>query len=107
MSACPSDDQLRQLLAEAVPAADQEALVTHVESCPVCQKLLARLSNDPAGINLDLLRDGSAARLPDADAPILRRFEETPPSGELATQSDLGAWPGPISFPGPPTDKGP
>jgi WD40 repeat protein/serine/threonine protein kinase len=98
---------MRQLLTGAVPAADQEALVTHVETCPACQKLLSRLSNDPAGIDLDLLRSGSAAGLPEADAPILRRFEETPPSGELATQSGLGAWQEPITFPGPPTDKGP
>jgi WD40 repeat protein len=98
---------MRQLLAGAVAAADQEALVTHVETCPACQKLLARLSNDAAGIDWDLLRGGLPAGLSEADAPILRRFEETPPSGELATQSDLAAWPELISFPGPPTDKGP
>jgi WD40 repeat protein len=98
---------MRRLLAEAVAAADQEALVTHVETCPACQQLLARLSNDAAGIDWDLLRGGPTAGLPDADAPELRRFEETPPSGELATQSDLGTVPEPISFPGPPTDKGP
>jgi WD40 repeat protein len=107
MSACPSDDQLRQLLGEAAPAADQEALVTHVETCLACQQLLARLSNDPAGIDWNLLRGGLPAGLPEVDAPILRRFEETPPAGELPTQSDLGAWPEPITFPGPPTEKGP
>ena len=47
------------------------------------------------------------AALPEADAAVVRRFEETPPSGEPATLSDLAAWPELISFPGPPTDKGP
>jgi WD40 repeat protein len=106
MSTCPNDDQLRQLLAEAVAAADREALVSHVETCPACQQLLERLSEDNE-IDWDLLRGAPPAALPEADAAVVRRFEETPPSGEPATLSDLGAAPEPISFPGPPTDKGP
>jgi WD40 repeat protein len=107
MSRCPSDDQLRQLLAEALPAADREALVTHVETCPACQQVLARLSNDSAGIDWDLLHAPFAAALPEADAAVVRRFEETPPSGNPATLAARGAEPEPISFPGPPTSKGP
>ena len=73
MTACPGDEQLRQLLADAVAEAEREAIVTHVEACPACQQLLARLSNDPGGLDWDLLHGAPAAGLPEVDAAAMRR----------------------------------
>lgn len=40
---CPTTDELRSLLDESLPAAQQAALQQHVESCEACQTVLASL----------------------------------------------------------------
>jgi serine/threonine protein kinase len=43
---CPSVDQLRNLLAEALPPQERAPLEAHVEGCPRCQQALERLTED-------------------------------------------------------------
>jgi WD40 repeat protein len=107
MIPCPGDDKLRLWLADALPKAEREALMAHSEACPACQERLARLSSEAAGVNLDLLRAEPHSDLSPVDAEVLRHLEQTPPSGAPATQAEGEPAPQPISFPGPPTDKGP
>lgn len=59
MTSCPSDEELTDLLADALAAAERDALARHVEGCASCQEQLARLS-----------------RLPDTD--MWRRSEHLP-----------------------------
>jgi serine/threonine protein kinase/WD40 repeat protein len=105
MTPCPSDEQLKRLLAEQLPDEEREAAKDHVEACPACQHTLARLSDQAAGIDWELLRGSRAAVGTHAD--IVRRLEQTPPSGEPGTQPSPEGDPGPIAFEGAPTDKGP
>ncbi len=44
MTSCPSDEQLDQLLADALNVAERDALAEHVEGCATCQQALARIS---------------------------------------------------------------
>ena len=46
MTGCPSREQLRQLLAQQLAAAEGAALEAHVEGCAACQDSLARLSDE-------------------------------------------------------------
>jgi tetratricopeptide (TPR) repeat protein len=47
MNRCPSTEQLWQLLAEQLPEAERDRIVSHVEDCAVCQKTLVVLSIPP------------------------------------------------------------
>jgi hypothetical protein len=46
MNLCPSVEQLRRLLAEALPPPERSPLEAHVERCPDCQQVLERLTGD-------------------------------------------------------------
>src|SRR5262245_7970837 len=43
---CPSDDELKDLLAESDPTARCEALTGHVGECPACQARIEALATD-------------------------------------------------------------
>jgi eukaryotic-like serine/threonine-protein kinase len=47
MTACPPDDQLRQLLAGQLPDEVGESLAAHTDQCTACQRRLEQLSEDP------------------------------------------------------------
>src|SRR5262249_18988312 len=47
MAHCPSDEKLSGLLADALSAAEREALARHVEGCAPCKEALARLTAAP------------------------------------------------------------
>jgi WD40 repeat protein/serine/threonine protein kinase/Tfp pilus assembly protein PilF len=47
MNACPSHDELAALLAEELDGAVSAVLENHVETCPSCQRTLARLTQVP------------------------------------------------------------
>jgi hypothetical protein len=107
MVPCPSDDPVRQFLADALPQGEREALEAHVETCSACQERLARLSNEAADIDWQLLRGAPAAEVSPGDVEVMRRLEETPPSALPSTQAGAEARPESVFFLGPPTDKGP
>src|SRR5262249_15779765 len=47
ITACPSEEQLTDLLAEALSKTEQDALARHVDGCAACQKELASLAGIP------------------------------------------------------------
>jgi tetratricopeptide (TPR) repeat protein len=49
MTACPTPDQLQQLLDETLAADEFRAIETHVETCAACQKRLDTLTEAAAG----------------------------------------------------------
>jgi WD40 repeat protein len=98
---CPSAERLRLLLEEQLPPAEQQAVEGHVEGCPGCQDALDRLSRpadpapwrpapDPAATHDDALQ-------------FLDQLKTTVP----ARDSEAAAAAPAISFPGPPTPRGP
>jgi eukaryotic-like serine/threonine-protein kinase len=64
MSPCPTLEQLRDLLADRLAAADETAIEAHVESCASCQRTLERLAASEAPANL---ADVSTLRRPTGD----------------------------------------
>jgi serine/threonine protein kinase len=66
MHACPSPEQLQQLLAQQLPPAARAALETHVEACATCQ---AGLEDLTAAMDSDLWRLRRAGD--GADTPVL------------------------------------
>jgi WD40 repeat protein len=108
MSACPSCEQLQQLLDEQLSEPERETLETHVETCTACQETLARLGAEGPGIDCRVLRRWRPEPVPVGDTDLARRLEDNPPcqSGSTFVGKE-GAEPTPIAFPGPPTDQGP
>jgi WD40 repeat protein len=103
MTGCPGREQLRQLLAEQLGAAEGAALEAHVEGCAVCQESLARLSDGE-----DTGAPPPPTGVPESDADFVRRLGEQPPPGtELDSLMGKNDEPASITFPDPPTDKGP
>jgi hypothetical protein len=102
MSSCPTEEQLRQLLEGESVARLRESVETHVEACPACQEIVARLSAAEDGLDLRYLR-GPGPRLElECDSQLVHRLEEIPlveraPPLTEGTQASL------IEFPGPPT----
>src|SRR5262245_28752318 len=47
MTACPSDEQFSDLLADALTTAERDALARHVEGCAPCRDKLGRLAGTP------------------------------------------------------------
>src|SRR4051812_28351986 len=82
MSACPSQDRLRQLLADEPGDAGAAAVERHVDGCPHCQQVLAELD-----AVLDLQGEENhlagavapALELEGSGAAFLRQLEEKPP----------------------------
>jgi WD40 repeat protein len=103
MNPCPDDEQLGRLLAEQLTQPEHGAIEQHVESCGTCQSRLARLLQvKPPSETL-----GDAAKL-DPQHAFLELLQRTPFS---ALRAFLGLASGEavdaISFPGPPTARGP
>jgi WD40 repeat protein len=102
---CPSRDQLRQLLVDQLSAVERTALEAHVEGCAACQESLARLS-DETGTGASPLPPPLS--VPESEAGFVRRLGELPPHGaDTGSTAGEGEGPAPITFPDPPTDKGP
>ena len=47
MTTCPSRAQLDRLLAERLPEEEEDKLASHLETCPLCQKILEELTAAP------------------------------------------------------------
>src|SRR5262245_35109111 len=60
MSPCPSEEQLRQMLAGELATAVEQVVTAHVETCQGCQRLLEELT----AVSKALLDDGSPAIRP-------------------------------------------
>src|SRR5579862_4505759 len=76
MSSCPSDDQLTNLLADALGPAEWDAHARHVEECASCQEKLARLTKAS-----DTGNWGRAEQAPldsHAEETLMRRLKQMP-----------------------------
>jgi WD40 repeat protein/serine/threonine protein kinase len=82
MTACPSVEELRQLLDERLSAPDFAALEAHIEGCPRCQAELERLAG-PAGISPTQALAGETGG-PEAmpDVAAVRRWKRSPPPAD-------------------------
>jgi serine/threonine protein kinase len=107
VNACPACEQLQQLLAEQLSETVRETIENHVEACAACAEVLARLSDQAETIDWQYLRSDPPIAVPDADAAIARHLKENPPEGTALGLEEAGRLGEGISFPGPPTDKGP
>ena len=108
MSACASEEQLRQLLAGEFSQDGHEAIQEHVEACRACQEALGRLSGDTPGLDWRYLRGTGPRPVPESDLDLVRRLQETLAADTgTGTGPEDGPGPRPVEFPGPPTDKGP
>ncbi len=81
MPGCPSPDQLRRLLADALDGPDATTVEAHVNACDSCQAVLERLMADAA------TREGPEPGSPtesvhekEAREEFLRRLEAEPPA---------------------------
>jgi WD40 repeat protein len=106
MRPCPSHEELQQLLAEQLRPPAREAIEEHLEACASCQEVLARLT-EQAGTNdwRHLLRCPPPS-VSESDADVARHLKENPP-GDTELGPEEGTGPEAITFPGPPTTKGP
>src|SRR5262249_6181044 len=107
MSHCPSRELLQQFLAEQLNDAVQQALETHVETCAACQATLAALSDEGEEVNTQLFRSLAPAPLTPSEKDFVRQLQENPPCERKAFLPAEKNQVSPITFPGPPTEKGP
>src|SRR5262245_54990851 len=78
MNHCPSTEQLRQLLADALPDAD--AVEAHAADCVACQQVLERLASEVAVPSEAIAEPLTLAPPgPGEDEAFLRRLEAAPP----------------------------
>src|SRR5262245_6841237 len=80
MNHCPSAEQLRQLLADALPVSDAAAVEAHAADCFACQQTLERLAAGESAPRLG--HPDPASPLPSVESPdetFLRRLEAEPP----------------------------
>jgi WD40 repeat protein/serine/threonine protein kinase len=105
VSACASEEQLRQLVTGEFSEEVRQAVEEHVETCPECQEALRRLSDDTPGLDWRYLRGPGPRSVPESDVDLVRRLH-TLPWDTVAGPEDAPG-PRPVEFPGPPTDKGP
>src|SRR5690242_6479784 len=74
MTHCPSEEKLVLLLGDALSAAEQDAVVQHVEKCPICQKRLAHLSEPlPSDRKWNLVQSKPSE---DAEEALLQRLKQ-------------------------------
>src|SRR5262245_18982462 len=87
MNRCPSIEQLRQLLADALPGPDAQDVEAHATTCANCQQALERLA---AGDSVP-----RQATPPPADAShdeaFLRQLEAAPPWAGSTSHYDSSA----------------
>jgi WD40 repeat protein len=95
MSPCPPAERFRQLVANELPAAEAEALESHIEACAPCQQALARLVDAPSfdarpGVASD---HGTEPRpvddAEDSAGAFLRQLAEHPPASIHLPSSPL------------------
>jgi eukaryotic-like serine/threonine-protein kinase len=82
MTSCPSEEKLAALLVDVLSAAEQDAVITHVEQCPLCRDKLARLSENP---NVETWQRAAqmhcqADEKGDAEAAMLQRLKRMRPT---------------------------
>ncbi len=109
MTACPPDDQLRQLLAGELPDELAAALTRHADGCAACQGRLGQLSEEPtAGRWRRLLRpagpdnDATKRLEPGQLASTLVAPPADAPAGEALLRRLRGERRGPLPPPAPP-----
>ena len=98
MIPCPSEEQLADLLADALSAAERDALALHVEGCASCQERLARMtgnSDTETWRRTEVLFGGS-----DAEEEMMRRLKQMPPRISPPVEMQ-GARPAAVDFEGP------
>src|SRR6516162_11421785 len=83
MTPCPSAEQLRDLLAHRLSAAEALPLEEHIQNCPQCQNTLERLTDNGAGPDKEPASPSS-----EADADFLRRLQNLPPTMRRPPESD-------------------
>jgi tRNA A-37 threonylcarbamoyl transferase component Bud32 len=89
---CPPPDSLRALLADELPAADEE-LLNHLAGCPVCRRQLDQL----AGADDSLLGAASALRTswgapPPRLRPLLDQIKTRCPGGSGGERAPRAEW---------------
>ncbi len=90
MTSCPSGEKLPGLLADALGAAERDALARHVEGCTSCQDQLARLTGTP---DTEVWRRaGHPPQDSGAEEEMLRRLKQMPP-GLAPTSREPGTRP--------------
>jgi len=95
MTGCPSREQLRQLLAQQLDAAEGAALEAHVEGCAACQDSLARLSDEE-----DTSAPPPVTDVPESTADFVRRLgEQPPPATDLDSLVGENDEPASVTFP--------
>jgi serine/threonine protein kinase len=92
MPVCPSDEQLSDLLTDALTATERDTLARHIEGCASCRVALARLAGEPApGL-------GRCAEQPvrtsEAEERIVRRLKQMwPPGGADRSRHSIESLP--------------
>jgi serine/threonine protein kinase len=81
MKTCPSREQLKQLLDEALAEAEQTSLEEHVQGCGTCQKELDSLANATALLTKDALPGGRGV-LSVGDEAFLQRLQQASPPAD-------------------------
>jgi serine/threonine protein kinase len=95
---CPSDEQLRNLLADRLAGPEAEAIESHIEACAPCQRALESMTSTdgigedkPSWLPSDgssLLSDAAAATWQgESGGDFLRRLENTPPPAAYSVPS--------------------
>jgi serine/threonine protein kinase len=112
MNPCLSPDQFQRLLAEQLDAVQRQNIDAHIDACPACQEMLARLLDEGdaeyPGLNPQRLRQAAAESAGRSVADLLRRLKDNkPPSMDPASGPRHSAAPCDISFPELPTPLGP
>jgi serine/threonine protein kinase len=82
MTTCPSDEELTALLADALGAAERDALARHVEGCPTCQQRLDRWTGTP---DTEMWRRAEQPPRGSGDEETVMRRLKRLPSGLAAT----------------------
>lgn len=106
MSACPSRDQLEQLLSGQLSTAEHERISTHVESCESCQRVLEALTGNATKFMGPPGRGAAVGPQPADDFLLLLRgsgppLEETVdhvPRNGIILQEGQAALEGPRTF---------
>src|SRR5215472_16605378 len=83
MTPCPSVEELQDLLAHRLSAAEALPLEEHIQNCPSCQNTLDQLTGDSMGPDQEATLPSS-----EADADFLRRLQNLPPTMRRPTESD-------------------
>src|SRR5262245_2919003 len=78
MTYCPSDEEIKSLLADALGAATRDAVAQHVEGCASCQEKLASLTATPEPETWR--RAVQSLKVSEAEEQLVRRLKGMHPS---------------------------